>query len=574
MVRNIIFIFSFLGILLSQNISISVDKNTIDEGDVIQLSIEASGSSSFAKVDLSLLEQSFEILGGPYEKSSMQFINGRMNQTKTLTWTISPKKTGLIAIPGLKGIIDGKPFVGKTFNIMVNKTGESNSEQSVFILAELDKDSAYLGEQITLTYKLYKDINTNISGIEQFQMPDFNGFWVEEIFTPQRLQYQKQNVIFKGIEYQVANLGQRALFPISSEKHIIPSVKLKTQIEIKRKKNSRDPFFDPFFDSFFNKTQTKYLKSNEKFITIIPFPDPRPDNFFGAVGSFKIHSEIDQEEVVINEGFTFKISLKGTGNLGLFTLPEIKFPNGLDAFPPNDSFKKDAFRNEITGSQELEYVLVPRKEGNFKIPSVQISYFNLKTKTWSQIGTNQYTISVKGDINQVVELSGLSKKEIELIGKDIRFINTEKIISLNPGYNLSIYAYLIYLLSGILFIIPITLARFTNYRLFTADDRKMKNALKISLKILENNNRYPFENASKAIYTYMHNRFLLKNKNLDPVSVNEMLQNSIDKILLSELIDLLKICDAGKYGPNASVKEDIIISKAKNILISLNKSLK
>ena len=64
-------------------------------------------------------------------------------------------------------------------------------------MAEVDKETAYLGEQITLTYKLYVDVNTKISGIDQFQMPDFNGFWVEEIFTPQRLQYQNKNVLFK-----------------------------------------------------------------------------------------------------------------------------------------------------------------------------------------------------------------------------------------------------------------------------------------------------------------------------------------------------------------------------------------
>ena len=47
---------------------------------------------------------------------------------------------------------------------------------NIFIMAEVDKDSAFLGEQITLSYKLYKDIDTKISGVDQFQMPDFNEF--------------------------------------------------------------------------------------------------------------------------------------------------------------------------------------------------------------------------------------------------------------------------------------------------------------------------------------------------------------------------------------------------------------
>ena len=51
-------------------------------------------------------------------------------------------------------------------------------------------------------------------------MPDFNGFWVEELFTPQDFS-TKIKVLYQGRKYQV-NLGQRALFPIASDKHIIP----------------------------------------------------------------------------------------------------------------------------------------------------------------------------------------------------------------------------------------------------------------------------------------------------------------------------------------------------------------
>ena len=63
--------------------------------------------------------------------------------------------------------------------------GEISEDKSneVFIAAEIDKENAYLGEQITLTYKLYKRVDVNIAGIDQFQMPNFKGFWVEELFT-------------------------------------------------------------------------------------------------------------------------------------------------------------------------------------------------------------------------------------------------------------------------------------------------------------------------------------------------------------------------------------------------------
>ena len=456
---------------------------------------------------------------------------------------------------------------------MVNNLKEG-SGNSVFILAEVDKESAYLGEQITLTYKLYKDINTKISGIDQFQMPDFNGFWVEEIFTPQRLQYQSKNVLFRGRKYQVANLGQRALFPIASDQHIIPIVSIKTQIEKKNRKTKRDPFFDPFFNSFFSETQTKVIRSKKRIIKIKPFPEPKPTDFNGAVGDFKINVEIDQREVEVNNGIIFTVLLEGTGNLGLFTLPKVDFPQSLEAFPPNDDYKKDVFRNQITGSQKLEYVLVPRESGYFEIPMIKMSFFNLKLDSWSTIKTKSFKIQVTGDNVESGNLKGLTKKEIELLAEDIRFIKTKPSEISAFENKLSKAVYLFYFLSTIIFFLPKISKKIMKINLFKVDDRRKKNAIKKSLKILKTKNHDSFNIASKAIYIYVQERLLLSSKNLDPTAVKRLLKNYIDDITLKELISILKICDAGKYSPTYKKEMDTIIPKTKNILKNIDQSFK
>ena len=143
-----------------------------------------------------------------------------------------------------------KSFEGKSIPIQVLKSVDEQNNQ-VFILADLDKDKVRLGEQITLTYKLYKNPKIDIAGIDQFKMPDYKAFWVEEIFTPQQLKFQAQKETINGVKYQVANLGQRALFPMPSDQHIVPPIALQIQLEVKKKKRRKDPFFDPFFNSFF-----------------------------------------------------------------------------------------------------------------------------------------------------------------------------------------------------------------------------------------------------------------------------------------------------------------------------------
>jgi len=207
----------------SQTVQIFADRNKVAEGDVFTLSVEATGSESFAELDVSPIEKDFMIVSGPSQQTSYQWLNGKiMTGTRTLTWTLSPKKDGTLTIPRLSGSIDGKPFTGEPIQILVDNSYQSLVGDSVvFLTTELDKEKAYLGEQINLTYKLYTSINVSI---EHFRMPELPGFWKED-YSPKQVHFQDET--FKGVEYQVANIGQIALFPLSAEEHFIPQMQVK-----------------------------------------------------------------------------------------------------------------------------------------------------------------------------------------------------------------------------------------------------------------------------------------------------------------------------------------------------------
>ena len=263
MVTRFLIAFTIGSLISAESVQISVDKNRLESGELLKLNIQVINGEDFAKVDLGPLETDFEIVNGPSQQNNIQWTNGKMLSTKTLSWTLLPKRTGDLIIPALTGSVGKKKFKGKKIPIKIGKADKNDSED-VFLQAEIDKDNVYLGEQVTLSYKLYKKVDVSIAGIDQFQMPDFKGFWTEELFSPQRLQYQSKEITIKGVRYQVANLGQRALFPIASDKHDIPAIKIKVQVEVKKKKRRRDPFFDPFFDSFLSETKTRILSTNSK----------------------------------------------------------------------------------------------------------------------------------------------------------------------------------------------------------------------------------------------------------------------------------------------------------------------
>ncbi len=567
---------SFIILLISftsaESIQISVDKNILENGELLRLSIEVIDGEDFAQVDLSPLENNFEIISGPSQQTNIQWVNGQMTSIKSLSWNILPKKSGDLVIPALSGFVGDKKFKGKKIKIKVGEINDDSNE--VFITAEIDKENAYLGEQITLTYKLYKRVDISIAGIDQFQMPNFKGFWVEELFNPQRLQYQSKKIRINGIDYQVANLGQRALFPIASDNHEIPSVKVKVQLEVKKKKRRRDPFFDPFFDSFLSETKTRILSSKNKKIDIINYPQPIPDDFTGAVGQFSLSVYIDRNDVEVNDGVTLTILLSGTGNIGLFSLPEPKFLDDTEVFPPTENFEKDEFRNQITGKQKWDYVLIPRKPGTLVIPKTQMSFFDPINKTWKKIQTKITKVNVSPGKSSLASDQGFTKKEVELIGQDIRYMNTGPTVLVQKGkinFNLLLTVYLISLST---FMTPFMINKFTGYRMATASNRKMNNALRLSMKTLNNNfHDNPFELASRSLFIYLKNKFSLNTDILDTTRVREILNDKIDKELCNEIIKLLAICDQGRYSPGGINIEKSIIEEMRILLKRIDRSI-
>ena len=567
--NHFILVFVILSPAWALQVTASVDRSRCTINDLITFKIEAEDASSFPTAEIQALSKDFSIISGPSQQTNMQWINGTMTNSRTMTWSIAPKREGNLRIPSLTVKVGRKVFKTKPLQIQVVSSDQSNNDLNVFIIAEIDKDEAFLGEQITLTYKLYKQANVSI---EPFQLPEFTGFWAEELYRPRQVSFK--NVSRSGVRYQVGTLYQVALFPIPGDKYVIPSLMVQSKIVSKRSKRRRDPFFDPFFDTFFTETVTKVIHSPEKEITIKPYPDYRPFDFTGAVGQFTIDASTDRDSTNVNEGLTYTINLKGTGNMGLFTLPDIKFPNQLEAFSPTEKFKKDVFRDALTGTMSWEYILIPRMAGSVAIPPVKMSYFDPQSETWKRIKTDAVTIPILPGREALVMGSGFSKREVELLGRDIRFIHTEttqwKRINA-PAASLWILS--IYGMAILFFFAPPLVGRVLGYRVQTAADRQVRGALKKACRNLKAGAGDPFDVASSTVYKYLQDRLQLSTHNLYPTMVEELLSKYLAKNELITILDHLKTCDAGRFGPDGVDRESTIIDETIILLKTLDREI-
>ena len=566
MVRSLIYFLSYLSLAYSISVRAYVDKNSININDLVNYKIEIKDADDFGELDFSKIKQSFEIISGPNQQTSMQWINGKVTNTRVLSWTLSPKSIGKLIIPSI--VINFNNIKTKTNSIKINvkKVAVDNSSLNAFITAEIDKENAYIGEQVTLTYKLYKNIELSL---EPFEIPEFSGFWVEELFRPNQLKFKNVNI--NGVRYQVSTLYKAALFPITGSEYDIDPLKVKVKLQKRRKRQSRDPFFDPFFESFFTETETKILRSPNRKINIKQFPNPIPDGFTGAVGNFEINTSIDIDSVFVNEAITFKTSISGTGNLGLFTIPKIIFSDQIDQFPPTEKFEKNVFRNELSGKMTWEYILVPRFSGKISIPPIRIVYYNTDLNKWGTLESKSLIVPVRKANNSNYAEDPFSKKDLEFLEQDIRHIKQKNPnwLDINRSNNISIL--IIYIISITLLLMPSLIKGVNKYNINFTMTRFQNYAYKNALKKIENNSKN--QTHLKIINMYFKEKLNLKTENLDFNTMQSILKGKIKKTLIDDLIAHLKICEQFHYGLDDKVNLDLINNETKNILKEVDKEL-
>ncbi|MCJ7801826.1 MAG: BatD family protein, partial [Candidatus Marinimicrobia bacterium] len=398
-------VFSFVN---AQEVRATVSSNNIQLSDVFTFKVEAINANNNPEVDLAPLLNDFSIVSGPAQQTNMQWINGKSTGSRSLSWSLVAKREGKLTIPQL-AVTVGKNVIQTQSIVMTIAESDINYESNeLFLTIDVDKNQAYVGEQITVVYKLFTRVQMSVQNVD---FPKHSGFWAEEIFVPQQVDFK--DVVLEGVNYKVATLYRIALFPTKSGRLELTPMTLNCNITTKRS-SSNNFFNDPFFGSFGNQTVPKVLRTKQTVINVREFPGEIPEGFTGAVGDFRISSSIIPNNVKANNAATFKIEFKGTGNIDVFSLPEIEFPQNIEVFPPTVKTEKEPFRDQITGTITKEYILIPRKTGRYVIPEINVPYFNPKVRGWKNISTKPFEIAVEPDDNIVNGTSGFTKEEVEL----------------------------------------------------------------------------------------------------------------------------------------------------------------
>ncbi|WP_407931267.1 BatD family protein, partial [Ignavibacterium album] len=436
MKRIFILIFLFLNLqqLPAQTFSASVDKNPVAENERFEVSFTFEGSDINSIRNFSPPSfQNFRILSGPNQSTSMQIINGAVSASRSYSYILLPNSTGTFTIGSASIEFKGQILKTEPLKITVVKgspkpkdeevSGVSENEiaKNLFIRASVDKSRAYLGEQVTVTYKLYTRLNI-ASQMSISKLPQYNGFWAEELETSRTLSFSTE--VIDGKKYSVAVLKKAALFPTQVGKLEVTPFELSVPIEIPRKRNPNN-IWDSFFDDPFRRGEIYQYnaKSNIVKVDVLPLPEQnKPASFKGAVGKFEFSATLDKSKTKTNEPISLKLSISGVGNISLLQPPDFELPAGFEKYEPktNDQINR---LNKISGVKTVEYLLIPRISGTREIKPVLFSYFDPDIKKYIELKSNPFYLTIEqGDSSASYYVA--QKEGVQQLGTDIRFIKT------------------------------------------------------------------------------------------------------------------------------------------------------
>ncbi len=142
-------------------------------------------------------------------------------------------------------------------------------------------------------------------------------------------------------------------------------------------------------------TSSVILASEPFTVEVLPLPEEgRPASFRGHVGTLSVASWVDRTRVAAGETVTLEVKVSADGHVETLADPEIAFPDGFTISEPEISTDSRERRGVLSGSRTYIYRLTAVDPGTYRIPAVEMSFFDAGTESYGTARGHPFTIAV------------------------------------------------------------------------------------------------------------------------------------------------------------------------------------
>lgn len=359
----------------------SVNRNPIKLNETLTLTIQYSELAPSSTLDLSGLNQDFEILANaPTTNSSVSIINGQTSRETTTTWviTLAAKGEGELTIPAFEVNGDrSNPIKIQVNGLTAEELAQPRPINVSVTIDDTDNLNIKPGEQIIVEVELSAATNVgNIRGQELIIAG------AELVPLGQQDGQRQEN----GVLRQVA-IWRYALFPETSGEITVPAQTFNGSIGGRR---------TSFFDSFSRGGEPVGARSVEQSIVVDARPETNGNAWFPA-NNVTVESAwaSSTDQIRVGEPITRTITITADGQRAsaippLTTSASTNFKSYQDQPQIFDTNSNDG----IVGVRRESAAIVPSTEGTFTLPEQRIAWWDNKADAWREAVLPQQIFNV------------------------------------------------------------------------------------------------------------------------------------------------------------------------------------
>lgn len=421
----------------SPRLDVSVDRTRVAVGEQVTLTLTLTAGGDVAAPELPVPE-AFDVIGrSTYTTQELNITNGRVVTTRnhTYVYSLRARREGSFVIGPARVLHEGRRHESSTVRVNVAQRGQTprrapppggasgdpdadDPAEDLFVATSVDRKEVYVGEQVSVTYRLYTRMP--LRNISYGRLPAYTGFWSETLFDAQRASFDRE--VHSGREFNVMRLKTMALFPTASGAQSLDALEVVCQVQERTRR--RDLFdMDNFFG--FGAGREVRVRSEDLKIEVSPLPAGAPAGFSGAVGRFDVSVEASPVDVRIGDPVAVKVRVRGTGNLNAVREPVRPEGDAFRFYDPNSTVSTGDADGRIGGEKIFEYVAIPNRAGSRRIGPFLLAYFDPEERRYRTARSGVVSLNVKPGRQQAASRAVMSRRDIEMLGQDIRHLKPD-----------------------------------------------------------------------------------------------------------------------------------------------------
>ena len=353
---------------------------------------------------------------------STSWVNGVISREVQYRYLLTASRLGKFTIPSIELVVDGKSYATLPIVIEIQKQGQQVSGQAkdLFIVRQFSQDTAYVGEQVIETIKLYR--HQRVKLLQANRVDDKKSVDLATFPLGKERNY-RQN--YQGHNYLVTELRQ-AIVPLRSGQLQVSRFILDTVVSLGRRGGRGGGFFDDFFSSA--RQQRRRVVSEPFTLTVKPLPAiPAKVVNLEIVGDFRVNLLVSDRRLTTGNSATLTITVAGRGNLQGMESPQLTKFAGIKVYPDKPQIDTEYdWQQGLVSRAIFKYALLPTSAGNYDLGKLRLAHFNPSSRRFEVSDLKLGIIEVEGDEEQVVVAGNSGQQQVQVIGSDLSTIHRGK----------------------------------------------------------------------------------------------------------------------------------------------------